>query len=62
MSCLMQGDGAFLVLCHHLGLFLQTADDAVDGREEVILADRLLVMAGSDQGCFVADVSDVGQS
>ena len=60
MTGLMDGYRLLLGLRHHLGLFLQTTDDAVHGIEEVLLADLLTVEAGSYQGGLVADVGNVG--
>ena len=57
---LVDGDGALFGLGHHLGLLLQTADDTVDGIEEVLLLNRLRVVAGSDEGSLVADIGDIG--
>ena len=44
----MKCDGALLVVGHHLGLLLQSADDTVYSIEEVLLAHALLVMTCSD--------------
>ena len=60
VSGLVDGDGAALVLRHHLRLLLQTADDAIDGIEEVLLAHDAAVVAGGDERRLVADVGDVG--
>ena len=56
---LVDSDGALLLGGHHLGLLLQTADDAVHSVEEVLLGDGFLVVAGGDQGGLVADVGNV---
>ena len=60
VACLVDGYGALLGLGHHLRLLLQTADDAVDGIEEVLLTHGLTVVAGGYQGCLVAYIGDVG--
>ena len=60
MTCLVDGYGALLRLSHHLGLLLQTADDAVNGIQEVLLAYRRTVIAGSNQRCFITYVGNVG--
>ena len=59
MTCLVDGDGALFGLCHHLGLLLKTADDTVDGIEEVLLLYRLRVMAGSNQGSLITNVGNI---
>ena len=60
MTGLVDGDRAFLVGRHHLGLLLQTANDAVDSVEEVLLAHGLTVVASGYQGGLVAHVGNVG--
>ena len=60
MACLVEGDGALLGGRHDLGLLLQTANDAINGVEEVLLGDGLGIAAGSNEGCLVADIGDVG--
>ena len=60
MSCFVQGDGTLLGGSHDLGLLLQTADDTVDGIQEVLFSYRLPVTTGSDKGGLVAHVGDVG--
>ena len=60
MTSLVEGDGTLLLRCHHLCLLLKTADDAVYGVEEVLLAHHLAVVACCDEGSLVADVGDVG--
>ena len=60
MAGLVDGYGALLVGGHHLGLLLQTADDAVYGVEEVLLAHMGAVVTGGDEGSLVADIGDVG--
>ena len=60
VSCLVDGDAAFLLVGGDFRLFLQAADDAVDGGVEVGEVDHLLVVAGGDEGGLVADVGDVG--
>ena len=56
----VQGDGTFLVLGHHLGLLLQTAYDAVHGRDEIVLSYTLLAVACRYQRRLVAHIGDVG--
>ena len=60
MPRLVDGYRPLLGLRHHLRLLLQSANDAVYGIEEVLLAHLLAVEAGSNQGCLVADVGNVG--
>ena len=60
VSCLVKGNGALLLCGEQFGLFLQATDDAVNGIEETLLVHPLLVVAGCDEGCLVADVGDVG--
>ena len=60
MSCFVQGDGTLLLCGEYFGFLLQSADDAVYGCKEILFAYSLLVMAGSDEGCFVANIGNVG--
>ena len=60
MASLMDGDGTLFVRCHHFGFLLQSADNAIDGIEEVLIAHFLLVMAGRYQGCLIADIGNIG--
>ena len=60
MAGLVDGYRAFLLLGHHLGLLLQSANDAVHGIEEVLLAHFLTVMAGSYQRGLVAHIGNIG--
>ena len=55
-------DGYRLLLClrHHLGLLLQSTDNAVHGVQEVLLAHLLAVMTGSYQGSLVTNIGNVG--
>ena len=59
MARLVQGDGPLLVGRHHLGLLLQSAHNAVDGRQEILLAHCRLSVAGRNQSRLVAHVGDV---
>ena len=59
MSCFVKGNGALLVVGHHLCLLLQTAYDTVHGVKEVLLAHSLVVMTCGNEGCLVADVGDI---
>ena len=56
----MKCNGALLVVGHHLGLLLQSADDAVYGIEEVLLAYCLLVVTRSYKGSLIAYICYVG--
>ena len=56
----VDGDAVLLFLRHHLRLLFQTADDAIDGCVEVFGIDMRLVVAGSDERGFVADIGNVG--
>ena len=60
MSCFVNGDGAALLLRGYLRFLLQSAHDAVNGIEEVLLVHLLLSMACGDESSFVADVGNVG--
>ena len=60
MTSLVDRDGAFLCLCHHLGLLLQSSDDTVYGIEEILLLHCLRIMARSNQGCFITYIGDIG--
>ena len=60
MSCFVDGYRLLFSFGHHLGLLLQATDDAVNSIEEILLADLLSIVAGSNQGCLVADVGNVG--
>ena len=60
MSCLVERDGALLVVGHHFGLFLQSSDYSVHGVEEILLAHGLLVVTCCDEGGLVAYVCYVG--
>ena len=59
MTSLVDGNGTLLALGHHLRLLLQTADDTVNGIEEVLLLHSLRVMTGSYQGSLVTDIGDI---
>ena len=56
----VEGDDFLLVGGDDLVFLFQSADDAVDGVEEVLLVDEFLVLAGGHQRGFVAHVGDVG--
>ena len=56
----MDGYRAFLRGGHHLGLLLQSADDAVYGVEEVLLLHALLAVARCYESRLVADIGNVG--
>ena len=60
MSRLVVGDHALLLVGDDLVLALQTAHDAVDGGQEILLGDEFLVMPRGDERRLVADVGDVG--
>ena len=60
MTSLVDSDRALLGFRHHLGLLLQTADDAIYGIEEVLLTYCLTIVTGSYQGSLITNVSDVG--
>ena len=59
MTCLVDGDGALLGLCHHLGLLLQTADDSIHSVEEVLLLHCLTVMACCYQRSLITYIGDI---
>ena len=40
-------------------LALKTSDDPVDGIEEILTVDLLLVLPGCSQGCFIAYIGNV---
>ena len=56
MTRLVDGNAATLVLGDDLVLLLQTSDDTIHGIHEVLLFDRLLVVAGRYECSLVADV------
>ena len=56
----MDGDSLFLFVGGYLRTLLETAHDSVDGVDEVLSSDGMLVVARGDQGCLVADVGYVG--
>ena len=56
----MKCNGALLVVGHHLCLLLQSADDAVYGIEEVLLAYCLFVVTRSNKGSLIAYICYVG--
>ena len=60
MTGFVEGNGAFFGCSHHLGLFLQTSDDAVYGIEEVLLRDCLSIVTGGNKCCLVAYVGNIG--
>ena len=60
MPCLVVSDRAFLIIGEDLRLALQTTDNTVDGVHEVLFADFLMFITGSDECSLVADISDVG--
>ncbi len=59
MACLMECDASFLIGSHHLGLLLQSAYDSIYGIKEILLAYRLLVVAGSDEGSLVTYICNI---
>ena len=54
------GDGPLLLVGDYLVLALQPADDAVNGGQEILLADEFLVVTRGYQRRFIADVGNVG--
>ena len=60
MASLVDGYCLLLGISHNLGLLLKTADDTVNGIEEILLAHRLAVMSRGDKCRLIAHVSDVG--
>ena len=60
VASLMQCDASFLIGSHHLGLLLQSAYDSIYGIEEILLAYRLLVVAGSNEGSLVTYICNIG--
>ena len=60
MSGLVVGYYALLLVGDDLVLALQTAYNAIDGGQEVLLRDEFLVVPGGDQGRLVADIGNVG--
>ena len=60
MSGLVNGNAALFLFSHHLRLLLQSADDAVYGIEEVLLAHGLTVVSCGNQCGLVAHVGNVG--
>ena len=59
MACLMECDASFLIGSHHLGLLLESAYDSIYGIKEILLAYRLLVVAGSDEGSLVTYICNI---
>ena len=59
MTRLVKGDAALLVSSHYLGLLLQSAYNSIYGVKEILLADCLLVVAGCDESCLVADIRNI---
>ncbi len=57
---LMQRDGTFLLLRHHLRLLLQTTDDTVHRIQEVLFTHESLVMACSNQRCLITYIGNIG--
>ena len=60
MSSLVDSDGSLLRVCHYLCLLLKSADDSVNGIEEVLLAHGLAVVACGNECRLVADIGNVG--
>ena len=56
----MDGDSLFLFVGGYLRTLLETAHDSVDGVDEVLSSDGMLVVARGDQSSLVADVGYVG--
>ena len=59
MTRLVKGDAALLIGSHYLGLLLQSAYNSIYGIKKILLANRLLVVAGCDEGCLVADIRNI---
>ena len=51
---------SLLVLCKHLGSFLQTAYNAVDGIQEILSAYQALPLAGGTERRLVTHVGNIG--
>ena len=60
MARLMKGNGSFFIFLDDLVLFFQSADDPVDGIQEVLSFNSGFVHTGSDQGCFITYIGNVG--
>src|SRR5574344_2455196 len=56
----MNGDGAFLVLCHHFGLLFKSSNNTVNGIKEILLAHCFLVSTGCDESSFITNIGNVG--
>ena len=56
----MIGDYALFFVGDDFVLAFQTADDSVDGGEEILFRNEFLVVAGSDKSRFVANIGDIG--
>lgn len=48
-----------LIGSHHLGLLLQSAYYSIYGIKEILLAYRLLVVTGSNEGCLVTYICNI---
>ena len=55
----MECDASFLIGSHHLGLLLQSAYYSIYGIKEILLAYRLLVVTGSNEGCLVTYICNI---
>ena len=60
MSGLVIGNHPLLFVGNDLVLTLQTADNAVDRRQEILARHIFLIVTGRDQRRLVADIGDVG--
>ena len=60
MARLVEGDDFLLLRRDDLVLLFKTTNDAVDGIEEVLLANQVLALASGHQSGFVANIGNVG--
>ena len=60
MACFVYGDGTAFFFGSDFSFLFQAAYNAVHRIQEVLLFYKLLSMTGSNQGCFVAHIGNVG--
>ena len=59
MTSLVDSDGTFLGLCHHLCFLLQTTNDTIDSIEKILFLYGLTIMACRNQRSLITYIGDI---
>ena len=60
MTRFVKGNRPLLLGSHHLGLLFQSADNTVNGIQEILLAHRFRITTSGNQGRLVTHIGDIG--